>query len=165
MARRSEFVALDVLDLTLSPNGAGTALIRRSKTDRTGEGARAYLSRETVRHVMQWLKAAKITEWAVFRRLGGRSQVGPRLHVDYVGRHLQAGGTVAQAAGRRGGGHQWAFNSGGGDAGSFGAEYRSSLDHAGGETEIHAHADAIWRDVLAAHGGMARTAIEHERDI
>ena len=84
MARRSELVALDVEDLTLSPNGAGTALIRRSKTDQAGEGAQAYLSRETVRHLLHWLQAGNITEGAVFRRLVGRNQVGPRLHADMV---------------------------------------------------------------------------------
>jgi integrase len=84
MARRSELVALDVLDLTLSPNGVGTALIRPSKTDQAGEGARAYLSRETIRNLMPWLKAGNITEGAVFRRLVGRRQVGPRLYADMV---------------------------------------------------------------------------------
>ena len=51
MARRSELVALDVEDLTFAPDGSGSALIRRSKTDQAGEGARAYLSRETIRHL------------------------------------------------------------------------------------------------------------------
>jgi integrase len=84
MARRSELVAMDVEDLTLSPNGAGTALIRRSKTDQAGEGARAYLSKETGRHLLRWLQAGNITEGAMFRRLVGREIVGPRLHADMV---------------------------------------------------------------------------------
>lgn len=49
-----------------------------------GEGAQAYLSRKTVKHLQHWLKAAAITEGAVFRRLVGRIVVGPRLHVDMV---------------------------------------------------------------------------------
>jgi site-specific recombinase XerD len=84
MARRSELVALDVEDLTLAADGTGTALIRMSKTDQAGEGAQAYLSRETVRHLQHWVKSANIKDGAVFRRLIGRSQVGPRLHVDMV---------------------------------------------------------------------------------
>ncbi len=84
MARRSELVALDVEDLTFAADGTGTALIRRSKTDQAGEGAKAYLARETVRHLQQWMKAANITEGAVFRRQIGRNVVGPRLHVDMV---------------------------------------------------------------------------------
>jgi integrase len=80
MARRSELVALDVADLNLFPDGSGSVLIRRSKTDRSGEGASAYLSRETVRHLKAWLKAADIHEGAIFRRLIGRNRVGGRLN-------------------------------------------------------------------------------------
>jgi integrase len=84
MARRSELVSLDVEDLTFAPDGTGTALIRRSKTDQAGEGVQAYLSRETVRHLQHWVQAANLTEGALFRRLIGRNRVGPRLHVDSV---------------------------------------------------------------------------------
>jgi integrase len=84
MARRSELVSLDVDDLTFTADGTGTALIRRSKTDQAGEGAQAYLARETVRHLRQWLKIGNITDGAVFRRLVGRNVVGSRLHVDMV---------------------------------------------------------------------------------
>ena len=51
MARRAELVALDLEDLTFGLDGSGTALIQRSKTDQAGEGARAYLSRETVTYL------------------------------------------------------------------------------------------------------------------
>jgi integrase len=84
MARRSELISLDVEDLAFAKDGTGTALIRRSKTDQAGEGAQAYLSRETVRHLMQWLTTGNITDGAVFRRLIGRNVVGPRLHADMV---------------------------------------------------------------------------------
>jgi integrase len=84
MARRSELIALDVEDLTFAKDRTGTALIRRSKTDQAGQGAQAYLARETVRYLHAWLKAGNITEGAVFRRLVGRNVVGPRLHVDMV---------------------------------------------------------------------------------
>ena len=84
MARRSELVALNLEDLAFSKDGTGTALIRRSKTDQAGEGAQAYLARETVKHLKRWLKAGNITERAVFRRLVGRSRVGPRLSVDMI---------------------------------------------------------------------------------
>jgi integrase len=49
MARRGKLVALEVRDLTFYPDGTGRALIRRSKTDQTGEGSSAYLTRDTVR--------------------------------------------------------------------------------------------------------------------
>jgi integrase len=84
MARRSELIALNLEDLAFTKDGTGTALIRRSKTDQAGEGAQAYLARETVKHLKRWLKAGNITEGAVFRRLVGRSRMGPRLSVDMV---------------------------------------------------------------------------------
>jgi site-specific recombinase XerD len=84
MARRSELVALNLEDLTFAKDGTGTALIRRSKTDQAGEGAQAYLARETVKHLNCWLRAANLTEGAVFRRLVGRHRLGPRLSVDMV---------------------------------------------------------------------------------
>ena len=84
MARRSELVALNAGDVTFALDSPGTALIRRSKTDQAGEGARAYLSRETVRHLQHWLKTAGIRDGAVFRRLIGRYRVGERLHADIV---------------------------------------------------------------------------------
>jgi hypothetical protein len=40
MARRSELVALDFEDLEFMPGGSGAIVIRRSKTDEVGEGAR-----------------------------------------------------------------------------------------------------------------------------
>jgi hypothetical protein len=48
MARRSELVALDVEDFNFMEDGSGRVLIRRSKTDQTGEGSKAYLSPDTV---------------------------------------------------------------------------------------------------------------------
>jgi site-specific recombinase XerD len=94
MARRSELVALEVRDLEFLPDGTGRALIQRSKTDQVGEGASAYLSRTTVRHLKKWLNRAEIAEGAVFRRVigrgtaedlpEGRGRVGERLSVDGV---------------------------------------------------------------------------------
>jgi integrase len=69
MARRSELVALDFEDVDLLPNGSGTILIRRSKTDADGEGAQAYRSHETVKWLQLWLENAGISEGAIFRRL------------------------------------------------------------------------------------------------
>jgi integrase/recombinase XerD len=72
---------------TISPSplmGSGSVLIRRSKTDQESAGASAYLSRETVRHLMVWLQAAGIREGAIFRRLIGRHKAGPRLNAAAV---------------------------------------------------------------------------------
>jgi site-specific recombinase XerD len=84
MARRAELVALDVADITFIPNGSGTVLIRRSKTDQEGHGAMGYLSRESVRFLRTWLENAKIIEGPIFRRLIGQHRVAERLHADIV---------------------------------------------------------------------------------
>jgi len=94
MGRRSEPVALDTDDIQVLPDGTGRALIRRSKTDQAGEGNTAHLSRTTIRYLNEWLKAAQITEGALFRRVigrgtakelvGGRGRIGDRLSVDGV---------------------------------------------------------------------------------
>ena len=80
LARRGELVALEVNDIEFWPDGTGQALIRRGKTDPTGEGRVAYLSRETVRWVKNWLEAAGISEGALFRRLIGTTKVGEALN-------------------------------------------------------------------------------------
>ena len=84
MARRSELVAFNVEDIEFLPNGSGTLLIRRSKTDQAGEGSRAYLAGETVKWLKIWLDNAGIMEGAVFRRLLGQGRVGERLHPDII---------------------------------------------------------------------------------
>lgn len=84
MARRSELVALNFEDVTFTPNGSGTVLIRRSKTDQEGQGSPGYLSRETIKWLRLWLDSAVISEGAIFRRLVGQNRVGERLHADII---------------------------------------------------------------------------------
>ena len=84
MARRREVVAMDVEDFAFMEDGSGRVIIRRSKTDQTGEGALAYLSPDTVAYLQAWLKASGINSGAVFRRLIGRGRIGPRLQVDAI---------------------------------------------------------------------------------
>ena len=100
MTRRSELIAIDVDDVKFLPDGTGRLLIRRSKTDQAGEGHVAYLSRQTVRYLKAWLKAADITQGAVFRRIvgrgvvtydrKGRGRIGERLSPDAVARAFKA---------------------------------------------------------------------------
>jgi integrase len=84
MARRSELVALNIADFSFLDDGSGRVLIRRSKTDQTGEGSKAYLSPDTVAYLKAWLRASGIKNGAVFRRLIGRGRVGDRLQVDAI---------------------------------------------------------------------------------
>jgi integrase len=100
MTRRSELIAIDVEDVKFLRDGSGRLLIRRSKTDQAGEGHLAYLSRQTVRYLKDWLKAADIKKGAVFRRIvgrgmvtydgNGRGRMGERLSPDAVARAFKA---------------------------------------------------------------------------
>ena len=76
LARRSEVVALDLDDLARAPDGAGTALIRRSKTDQAGVGEVRWLAPETCKQLRRWLKAAKIDDGPVFRPVNKAGVVG-----------------------------------------------------------------------------------------
>lgn len=85
-ARRSEVVALDVIDLDISPErGDATVLLRRSKTDQIGEGAQCLLGADTVRAVQAWLSAAEITDGRIFRSLKSK-RVGDQLGAHDVAR-------------------------------------------------------------------------------
>ena len=75
--RRSELCALEVDDLVEVPDGL-RVLIRRSKTDQTGEGQEVAIPRgyklRPVEAVQAWLAAAEISSGPVFRAVtkGGK---------------------------------------------------------------------------------------------
>jgi integrase len=71
MCRREELVSLLVVDIAEGEDGSGSVLIRRSKTDTTGEGATAYLSPLTRRLLNQWIREAGIKEGPIFVRVVG----------------------------------------------------------------------------------------------
>jgi len=88
--RRSELVGLDVARIRPTPAGL-RLMIPRSKTDATGEGAEIGIARggreETcpVRALRAWLRAAKIVDGPVFRRVTQWGAVGKKpLHPDAV---------------------------------------------------------------------------------
>jgi site-specific recombinase XerD len=78
--RRSELVSLNYEDLTFDRNGL-TVLLRRSKTDQTGEGRKvgiAYGSNPAtcpVRALQDWLTAANIKDGAIFRPINRHEQI------------------------------------------------------------------------------------------
>ncbi len=164
MARRSELIALDIEELTFAKDGTGPVFIQRSKTDQAGEGAQAYLARETVKQLKRWLKSGNISEGAVFRRLVGRNRVGPRLSVDMtadifkrVGRWIKlADEEVAQISGhpiRVGATH---------DLLAIDIDLASVMQ-AGRWKSTHMPM-RCGEYVLAARGGMARAATEQGRN-
>jgi integrase len=79
MCRREELVLLRVEDIADAGDGSGSILIRRSKTDTTGEGATAYLSPLTMRLVAEWLKESGLKAGPVFVRVHGSTGVGDPL--------------------------------------------------------------------------------------
>jgi integrase len=84
MCRREELVSLLVEDIAEDADGSGSILIRRSKTDTTGEGATAYLSPLTMRLLKQWLAQVGIKEGAIFVRVHGSASVGDVLTAQSV---------------------------------------------------------------------------------
>jgi site-specific recombinase XerD len=77
--RASELVPIDLSHVRPASNGEASLFIPRSKTDQESEGAWAWLSARSVRHLDAWTKAAEITEGHVFRALSYR--VGARGHL------------------------------------------------------------------------------------
>lgn len=83
--RRSEFAAMNVGDVTPGGDSSGTILIRRSKTDQSGEGRLKYLSPGAMAAIANWLSfrtdpdmpplpssAPLLTSVDRFGRIGGR---------------------------------------------------------------------------------------------
>jgi integrase len=79
MCRREELVSLLAEDIEEAGDGSGSILIRRSKTDTTGEGATAYLSPLTMRLVSVWLKESGLKTGPIFVRVHGAAGVGGPL--------------------------------------------------------------------------------------
>ena len=84
MCRREELVSLLVEDIAEASDRSGSILIRRSKTDTTGEGAAAYLSPLTMRLVSIWLKESGLKAGPVFVRVHGAVGVGAALTAQNV---------------------------------------------------------------------------------
>jgi len=84
MGRSGELVALYLEDATFYPDGTGRVLIRRSKTDQSGEGSTAYLSRATVECLETWIRAASLSNGPLFRRIIGKKTIGGRLKQDAI---------------------------------------------------------------------------------
>jgi integrase len=163
MCRREELMSLLVEDIAEAGDGSGSILIRRSKTDTTGEGATAYLSPLTMRLVQEWIMQAGIKEGAMFVRVRGSAGVGESLTAQNVS-------TVFRKVG------QW-----------IGLEREEWERISGHSARVGAAQDLLalnidmasvmqagrWKDtrmpmrygekVLASRGGMARAAKEQGR--
>jgi integrase len=76
MCRREELISLHIEDISPASDGSATILIRRSKTDPAGEGARPYLSALTMRLLQAWLSASRLQSGPLFAQVLGREVLG-----------------------------------------------------------------------------------------
>jgi integrase len=90
--RRSELCALEVGDLTETPDGLRVT-IRRSKTDQTGEGQEIAVPRgfrlRPVEAVQAWLAAAELNSGKVFRSVASGDRVGEGITPECAVRRLK----------------------------------------------------------------------------
>jgi integrase len=77
VCRRAELVLLRIEDIEPAEDGSGTIVIRRSKTDVTGEGATAYLP--SVMQAGRWKNTRMPMRYGeeVLAARGGAGEVGP----------------------------------------------------------------------------------------
>jgi site-specific recombinase XerD len=74
LVRSDELARANVNDLTVE-RGTTSLLIRRSKTDQVGDGAKAFVSQETFGLIGIWLNEARITHGPIFRAVGPRDEI------------------------------------------------------------------------------------------
>lgn len=80
LARRSELVALDITDLERADDGSATVIIRRSKTDQTGQGTVQFVSSATMKALDAYIAAAAVpSDGALFRSINKAGAAGGRL--------------------------------------------------------------------------------------
>ena len=96
MLRRSELVALQVVDVKIERDGSASLLVRRAKNDPDGGGAMLYLHLDSVKLVQQWLSASGITAGPLFRSMRKHGTMGGRLDASQVPRIYRA---MAECAG------------------------------------------------------------------
>ncbi|MBF0631034.1 MAG: tyrosine-type recombinase/integrase [Magnetococcales bacterium] len=96
LARSSELVAMNREDVQFDEDGAGTVLIRKSKTDQEGMGAQRWISPDTVQALKKWLLIAGIDKGAMFQAVtkGGNVKRGTRLSTTDVYRSIQRLGSM-----------------------------------------------------------------------
>ena len=79
LAWRSELVAMDIADLERNPDGSGTIIIRRSKTDQDVQGSVQYVAPPTLAAIDAYLAAIGVTDGAIFRGIRKNGTPGGRL--------------------------------------------------------------------------------------
>ncbi|MYG48301.1 MAG: tyrosine-type recombinase/integrase [Gemmatimonadales bacterium] len=90
MLRRSELVALQVVDVTLDRGGSASLLVRRAKNDPEGGGAVLYLHSDSVRLLKEWLAASGVSAGPLFRVVRKGGTLRGALHPGQVPRIYKA---------------------------------------------------------------------------
>ena len=96
MLRRSELVALQVVDVKIERDGSASLLVRRAKNDPDGGGTMLYLHLDSVKLVRTWLRASGIAGGPLFRSMRKDGAVGGKLDASQVPRIYRA---MAECAG------------------------------------------------------------------
>jgi integrase len=143
MCRREELVLLRVEDIAEGSDGSGSILIRRSKTDTTGEGATAYLSPLTMQLLSAWLRESGLKTGPVFVRVHGAVGVAESLTAQNVATVLKK---VGQWIGLDK--NEWVKISGhsarvGAAQDLLALKYGPTFSNAGRQMARHTHADAL----------------------
>ena len=90
MLRRSELVAVRTSDIEPDRRGGATLLVRRGKSDPEGRGAVAYLVRDTMALVREWLARSRVVDGLLFRSVAKGGRLGTGLDASQVPRILKA---------------------------------------------------------------------------
>ena len=90
MLRRSELVALQVVDMKMDRGGSASLFVRLGKNDPGGAGATLYLHRDTVKLGRAWLDASGINAGRIFRSVRRDGAVGEALDASQVPRIYRA---------------------------------------------------------------------------
>ena len=90
MLRRSELVALQVVDVAMDATGSASLFVRRGKSDPDGTGATLYLHTDTVELVRAWLAETGTTSGALFRSVTRNGVVGAGLDASQIPRIYRA---------------------------------------------------------------------------
>ena len=73
LRRRSELTSLRIEDLTILDDGAGSILLRQSKTDQTGSGVLLPLDADVMKATTEWLSRSKLISGYLLRGIHGDS--------------------------------------------------------------------------------------------
>lgn len=83
LCRRSELAAMDIEDLDLETE---TILIRKSKTDQSGQGSERFVGPDTILLIKKWLEIAKLTDGPLFVGIDNAGQTLGRISTEGISR-------------------------------------------------------------------------------